>query len=49
MEALVERIHRDGDVARAMLEDERFAAHKVDAYLVEDAVPLKVPVAPAAP
>ena len=31
------------------MEDERFAAHKVDAYLVEDAAPLKVSVAAAAP
>lgn len=48
LEALIARIHRDGDVARAMLAEERFAAHKEDAYLVEDAVPLKVPAAAAA-
>jgi hypothetical protein len=33
---------------RAVLAEARFAAHRGDAYLVEDAVPLKAPAAAAA-
>ena len=48
LDALIERIHRDGDVARAMLKSGNFEAFKEDAYLVDDAVPLNVRVSEAA-